>query len=203
MIYLLMPTLTPRPRSAAAWMRAVTVVIGTVARLRCCQLFASKGVGTGPIRLASAWSSGLSGRCCRVFNQTTILRKPGRKGGRPGLYEAFGRVLLCERGTPTLAWDSRSAKARRRLRAGSPGRDAVGRCVLIHLVRSTLWCQRPSESFGGRALKKDMPVLPAEGYRKPLSSRSNQRQACEPQLTPENIHRCSELPRNNLAPCHL
>jgi hypothetical protein len=121
MIYFLMPTLTPRPRSAAAWMRAVTVVIRTVARLRCCQLLASKGVGTGPIRLASAWSSGLSGRCCRVFNQTTLLRKPGRKGGRPGLYDGFGLFFLCGRGTPTMTWDSRNAKARRWLRAGSPG----------------------------------------------------------------------------------
>jgi hypothetical protein len=51
----------------------------------------------------------LSGRCCRVFNQTTLLRKPGRRVVRPVLYEGFVGVSFCVgvglrrwRGTPEM-----------------------------------------------------------------------------------------------------
>jgi hypothetical protein len=34
--------------------------------------------------LASAWSSALSSRCCRIENSETLLKKPGGKGGQAG-----------------------------------------------------------------------------------------------------------------------
>jgi hypothetical protein len=86
---------------------------------KCCLLFASKGVGIGAIRLASAWSSALSSWCCRVVNQTTLLRKPGGKGGRPGLHEGFVGVSFC------VGVGLQKCKARRRLRAGSPGQVSL------------------------------------------------------------------------------